>query len=78
LLCPVYGHFCSSGKGVYGFLTDSQGQASCFANNLPLSRPLFLFFGAGERIFCKNLDSPKPYILVALETKTTDATMTHE
>ena len=37
---PVYGHFCSSGKGVYGLLTDSQGQAS-FSKNLPL-RAYFL------------------------------------
>ena len=56
----VYGHFCSSGKGVYGFFTGCKGQALRVFQKI--STP-------SGSIFCKNLDSPKPYTIIALETK---------
>jgi len=63
LLRPVYGHFCSSGKGVYGLLTVGKGQA--FQVLQKISTPT----QALGSIFRKNLDLPKPYTVVALETK---------
>jgi hypothetical protein len=49
-----------TGKGVYGFLTACKGQAaSGFAKNLHTS--------VKGSIFCKNLDTPKPYTIVALK-----------
>lgn len=52
-------------KGIYGLLTKKQGQASGSDKNLPaVLRP--------ESIFLINLVFPKPYTLIAPETKTTD------
>lgn len=56
------------GKGIYGFFTDKQGRAASGSNkNLPaVLRP--------ESIFLINLVCPKPYTIIAPETKTTDPT----
>ena len=56
------------GKGIYGFFTDKQGQAASGSDkNLPaVLRP--------ESIFLINLVCPKPYTIIAPETKTTDTT----
>jgi hypothetical protein len=50
-----------TGKGVYGFLTGSQGQA------LRVLQKISTPAQASGSIFRKNLDSPKPYTLVALK-----------
>jgi hypothetical protein len=55
---PFDGHFCSSGKGVYGFLTGCQGYTSFEKKSS--SRRAYLFF--------KNLDNPKPYTDYCPET----------
>ena len=57
----------SYGKGVYGFFTGSQVQACGFAKNLPLSLRASVFVR-------KKPDSPKPYTVIAYETKMTDPT----
>ena len=56
------------GKGIYGFFTDKQGRAASDSDkNLPaVLRP--------ESIFLINLVCPKPYTIIAPETKTTDPT----
>ena len=56
------------GKGIYGFFTDKQGRAASGSDkNLPAAlRP--------ESIFLINLVCPKPYTIIAPETKTTDPT----
>lgn len=62
------GVFVLSGKGIYGFFTDKQGQAASGSDkNLPaVLRP--------ESIFHINLVCPEPYTIYAPETKTTDLT----
>jgi hypothetical protein len=50
-----------TGKGVYGFLTDRQGQA------LRVLQKISTPAQAPGSIFCKNLDSLKPYTIVALK-----------
>jgi len=57
----------SGGKGVYVFFTGSQVQACGFAKNLPLSLQASVFVR-------KKPDSPKPYTMIAYETKVTDPT----
>lgn len=61
-------HFRYMGKGIYGFFTDKQGRAASGSDkNLPAAlRP--------ESIFLINLVCPKPYLIIAPETKTTDTT----
>lgn len=61
-------HFRYMGKGIYGFFTDKQGQAASGSDkNLPaVLRP--------ESIFLINLVCPKPYTIIAPETKMTDTT----
>jgi len=56
------------GKGIYGFLTNKQSRAASGSDkNLPaVLRP--------ESIFLINLVCPKPYTIIAPETKTTDPT----
>jgi hypothetical protein len=60
----------SYGKGVYGFLTGCKGQAlRVIKKNLPLSRRQFIFLRLRASVFFLiNLDSPKPYTIVAYET----------
>ena len=55
--------FRYSGKGIYGFFTDKQGRAASGSDkNLPaVLRP--------ESIFPINLVCPKPYTIIAPETK---------
>jgi hypothetical protein len=59
--------FCFEGKGVYGFLTGGQGQASGFAKNLPLSLRASVFFAKTLTALNPTPDSPR-------NKKTTDAT----
>ncbi len=61
------GHLYSLGKGVYGFQTGSKVRAcGCHKNSSS--------FPSGERNFCAKLDNPKPFTVLAYETKMTDPT----
>jgi hypothetical protein len=73
---PVTVIFCLEGKGVYGVLTVSKGQAaSGFAKNLPLSRCLLIFHWLRASVFfAKTLTDLTPAPYSPRNKKTTDAT----